>query len=138
MMRRKGNLGGRSRQDSEFLAAALIGYQQQRAEIDGKIAELRQQLGGRRASVPAGSSDGMRPLRKRTMSAAARKRIADAQRKRWAKMRERLGRPVTAKAAGPKRRISAAGRKRIIEATRKRWAAYRAQKSRVKKASAKA
>jgi hypothetical protein len=88
MMRRKGNLGSRFRRDSEFLAAALIGYQQRRAEIEGKIAELRQQLGGRWSSVPAGSSDGMRPLRKRTMSAAGRRRIAEATKERWAAFRK--------------------------------------------------
>ena len=48
----------------------------------------------------------------RTMSAAARKRISLAQKKRWAKQR-------TAK---PKRTISAAGRKRIAAAQRARWA----------------
>jgi hypothetical protein len=70
------------------------------------------------------------------MSAAARKRIADAQRKRWAAMRERSGQPTTVEGARPKGRISAAGKKAIIEATRKRWAAYR-QQARAKKASTK-
>ena len=87
-MRRKGNLGGRSRQDSEFLAAALIGYQQRRAEIDGKIAELRQQLGGLWPSVRAGKSDGTHRAGKRIMSAAGRKRIAEATKKRWAAFRK--------------------------------------------------
>jgi hypothetical protein len=71
------------------------------------------------------------------MSTAARRRIANAQRKRWAAMKERSAQPTTAEGARPKRRISAAGRKRIIEALKKRWAAYRAQKARAKKASAK-
>ena len=109
----KGSLVGRSRQDSEFLAAALIGYQQRRAEIDGKIVELRQQLGGSSASVPAGSSDGTRPARKRTMSPAGRKRIAEAQRKRW-KAFHQAQEPAAAKKAAPAARgMSAAGRKRI-------------------------
>jgi hypothetical protein len=68
---------------------------------------------------------------------AVRKRIADAQRKRWAAMKEASGQPSTSERAKPKRKISAAGRKAIIEATRKRWAAFRAQKERAKKASAK-
>ena len=71
--------------DADFLAAALVGYEQQRSEIEGKIAELRRQLGGRAVRAAVGSSDGTRPAaKKRTMSAAARKRIAAAQRKRWA------------------------------------------------------
>ena len=128
MMRRKGSLGGRSRQDSEFLAAALIGYQQRRREIDGKIVELRQQLGGSWASVLADSSDGTRPARKRTMSAAGRKRIAEAQRKRW-KAFHQAQEPAAAKRAAPAaRRMSTAGRKRIAEATKKRWAAFRKAK----------
>jgi hypothetical protein len=67
--------------DHALLEAALIGYQHQREQIDAKIAELRQELGGKspaaaRAPAPSG--------KKRQMSAAARKRIAAAQRKRWA------------------------------------------------------
>ena len=119
----------------DIVTAAIDGFELQKKRIDAQIDDLRQALTGDGAHG-VGAPEPVR--RKRTMSAAARKRIADAQRKRWAKMRERLGRPVTAKTAEPKRRISAAGRKRIIEATRKRWAAYRAQKSRVKKPSAKA
>jgi len=86
MMRRKGSLGGRSRQDSEFLAAALIGYQQRRREIDGKIVELRQQLGGSWASVLAAAAKRAAPAARR-MSTAGRKRIAEATKKRWAAFR---------------------------------------------------
>jgi hypothetical protein len=58
------------------------------------------------------------------MSASARRRIALAQKKRWAVYKAEHG----TKAAAPKpqkRVISAAGRARIIAATKKRWAAYR-------------
>jgi hypothetical protein len=48
----------------------------------------------------------------RTMSAAARRRISQSQKERWAKQRT----------AQSKRTISAAGRKRIAEAQRARWA----------------
>jgi len=51
----------------------------------------------------------------RHMSKAARKRIADAQRARWAKIRgERQ-----------KRNVSPAGRRRLSESARARWAASR-------------
>jgi len=51
----------------------------------------------------------------RRMSKAARKRIADAQRARWAKIRgERQ-----------KRNVSPAGRRRLSESARARWAASR-------------
>jgi hypothetical protein len=50
--------------------------------------------------------------KRRTMSAAGRRRISLAQKARWAK----------AKTARPKHTISAAGRKRIAAAQRARWA----------------
>jgi len=57
------------------------------------------------------------------MSASARRRIALAQKKRWAAYKVGQGKTATVK---PKRRtLSAAGRARIAAATRKRWAAFR-------------
>jgi len=58
------------------------------------------------------------------MSAAGRRRIAAAQRKRWAAVRksQSQGKGV---AAPKKRKLSAAARKRMGDATRKRWAAVR-------------
>jgi hypothetical protein len=38
-----------------------------------------------------GAVEGVRPRRKRTMSAEAKKRIAEAQRKRWAQWRKKKG-----------------------------------------------
>jgi hypothetical protein len=55
---------------------------------------------------------------KRTISAAGRKRIAAAQRARWAKQKQ---------AQKPKRTISASARKKIAAAQRKRWAKARAE-----------
>jgi hypothetical protein len=61
------------------------------AEIDAEIARLtqvRSLLAGSRAVTSSGSksktSKGPRKKKKRVLSADARKRIADAQRKRWA------------------------------------------------------
>ncbi|MBZ5728993.1 MAG: hypothetical protein LAP87_28950 [Acidobacteriia bacterium] len=58
------------------------------------------------------------------MSAAARKRIGDAQRKRWAESRK-ISEPATAPKR--KRKLSAAGRRAIAEATKKRWARFWAE-----------
>jgi hypothetical protein len=77
-------MGGRMTSDPELLAAALVGYEHERAEISAKIAELHRQLGGRAVSAAVGGAEGTRPAPKRTMSASARRRIAAAQRKRWA------------------------------------------------------
>ena len=60
----------------------------------------------------------------RKLSASGRKRIAAAQRARWAKIRGGKQNIV----AMPKRRtISAAARKKIAAAQRARWAKFRAQ-----------
>jgi len=60
----------------------------------------------------------------RKLSAAGRKRIAAAQKARWAKIRDGKQNVV----AMPKRRtMSAAARKKIAAAQRARWAKVRAQ-----------
>jgi hypothetical protein len=129
--RRSGSL-----HDPELLSAALIGYEHERTVIVEKIAEIRRQLG---AAAP--SANGAKP--RRQMSAAGRKRIAAAQRQRWAsfhKAQKPAKKTVTVQrgTAQPTRRMSAAARKRISEATKKRWAAYRAKKTapKTKKAEA--
>jgi hypothetical protein len=57
---------------------------------------------------------------KRIISAASRRKMALAQRARWAK--------VNGRGPKPKRTISAAGRKRIAAAQRARWAKLKAGK----------
>ena len=70
--------------DAEFLQAALIGLQHKLNGLDERIADLRSQLGGQPASRQAAATAPASGASKRTMSAAARKRIALAQKKRWA------------------------------------------------------
>jgi hypothetical protein len=60
------------------------------------------------------------------MSAAGRRAIAEAQRKRWAVVKREAVAPEPAPAKKAKRKLSAAGRAAIIAATKKRWAAKRA------------
>jgi hypothetical protein len=75
--------------DIATLQAALVGYQARLDEITAKMHEIRKQIG-----QPSGP--GLRPFieakgkarrKKRALSAAARKRIAAAQKKRWAAYR---------------------------------------------------
>ena len=123
--------------DAPTLRAALIGYEHQISELKAKAAEIERQLSGRvtkESPVPA-SSGGTQGTRRR-MSASARKRIAVAQKKRWAAFHAAKQKPAkpakpaqaSAKKSGGKRKLSAAGRQRIAEATKKRWAAHRAAK----------
>lgn len=112
--------------DQELLQAALVGYQHQYAVLGERIAEITRQIGGR-----AGESAAADVARPRRMSASARRRIGEAQRKRWAAQREVTGTPAPAKVSGrrKKRNMSAEGKARIAEATRKRWEAFRAAKA---------
>ncbi|MGD0870591.1 MAG: hypothetical protein ABSB88_13620 [Bryobacteraceae bacterium] len=109
----------------EVIAAAILGFEEQKRHIDSQIRELRAMLPGRSTE---GASTSEAPKRKRRkMSAAARARIAEAQRKRWAASRQ-TSQPSTREAVPkPKRRLSAAGRRAIIAATKKRWALKRAE-----------
>src|SRR6476659_5542893 len=66
---------------------------------------------------------------KKTMSAAARRRIAQAQRARWAKFKKQSPAANARKSTSGSRRISAAGRNRIAAAARARWARVRAQQT---------
>jgi hypothetical protein len=101
--------------DKDLLAMALVGYQAEIARIEAAIADLKARMGGQLASSPAPTPPG-----KRTLSASARRRIAAAQKKRWAVIKN-----VKATPEKPKRKMSAAARKRIGDATRKRWADLR-------------
>jgi hypothetical protein len=64
---------------------ALVGYQVEKQRIEDSIRAIQAQLKGRRVSP----SDQKAPGTKRVLSPAARKRIAAAQRKRWAEHRRR-------------------------------------------------
>lgn len=121
---------------SEIVTAAIEGFEQQKRRIDSQIAELRAMLSG----SPTESGDA-RPApttptkrKRRKLSAVARKRIGDAQRKRWAASKGQST-AATQKAPKAKRRLSAAGRQAIIAATKKRWALKRAEAAKAAKKS---
>jgi len=110
----------------EILTAALEGFEAQRMRLDAQIAELKAILSGGSAK-PAGTT--APPKRGRTMSAAARKLISDAQKKRWAALKghsESPSKKVIPAVPKKKRKLSAAGRRAIAEAAKKRWAKVKA------------
>jgi hypothetical protein len=77
--------------DPALLQAALDGLEAQKARIEQQIANVRQLLGQRRSGTSAknGRQADAAPDRKaRELSPAARKRIAAAQKKRWADYRK--------------------------------------------------
>jgi hypothetical protein len=89
---------GKSDTNTSILEYALKHLEAEREEIQAKIDHIRRQLGGWVSSVaspaapaaaaPAAASSGPR---KRVLSASARKRIAAAQKKRWAEHRKAKG-----------------------------------------------
>ena len=90
------------------LRAQRADFVNQIRHVDAALAVLGKLNATRVSQAPA-----------RTMSAAGRKRIAAAQRARWAKVRGR------AKVATPKRTMSASSRRKIAAAQRARWAKVR-------------
>jgi hypothetical protein len=85
---------GKARQDTDMLAMALIGYEQQKIKIDEKIRDIKALIGGARKpsgeAAPAVHAAPVKTKRKRVLSAEARKRIATAQKRRWAEHRKNL------------------------------------------------
>jgi len=82
------------------------------AQLDAALAALNG-AAGRRSGT-------------RTLSGAARERIAAAQRARWARVK---GTTQAKPSASKKRTLSAAARKRIAAAQRARWAKVKAGKA---------
>jgi len=120
------------------LKAAIIGMRLQREKLDSAIGELEQFLKAAESltpdpqpTAPTQATAGTKG--KRDMSAAARKRIAAAQKKRWAdyhKQQEIASAPVLQPIAEkPKRVLSAKGRRAIIAAAKRRHAKQRELKT---------
>ena len=83
---------GKADQNSAILEYALSHLERERDEIQAKIDHIRRQLGGRAVNssatsdAPADASS--EPRKKRVLSESARKRIAAAQKRRWAEHRK--------------------------------------------------
>jgi hypothetical protein len=110
----------------EILEAALVGLTSRLNQTDAAIIRLRTQLGQRDPGRPRASMDGtgQDTLKHRTMSAAARRRIGLAQKRRWMLARKQkleTKQPFEL----PKRKISAAGRRAMSKATKVRWRKFR-------------
>src|ERR1035441_3703734 len=110
----------------EIINAAIVGFEQQQLHIDTQIAELRAMLSGS-AAEPAATPGPIRPKR-RKMSAAGRKAIAEAQRKRWAASKKAAEppAPVTSK---PKRKLSKARKAALVANLAKARAARAAKRA---------
>jgi hypothetical protein len=106
-----------------MIEAAIGGFEAQKQEIDAQVAQLRAMLSGQPHSAEIKTS--LSPKGRKKFSTAARKRMAEAQKQRWAKIKGESA-SAAAKAPKTKRKLSAERRRRIVEATKQMWAAKRA------------
>ena len=108
----------------EQIVALLIA---ERNRLDAAISALQGPV-KRRGRPPKASVLAATPVaRKRKMSAAGRKAIADAARKRWAAVK--AGKAPSPPVVERKHKLSVAARKAMADAAKKRWAAIKAGKA---------
>ena len=107
--------------DTATLKMALIGYQSQLTQITEKMMEIRKHLG--RAASNVGDGGMPAPRRKHHMSAEGRKRVAAAQRKRWAAFHKGAG----AKKGAAKRALSPEAKAKLVANLAKAGAARTAK-----------
>jgi hypothetical protein len=112
------------------LNSALQQLRDERKQAQSQVEKLDQAISvieGLSGRTNTNTSNGSR--RGRSLSAAARKRISEAQRARWAQRKKQAG-SVTS--AGPRvvpsrKPLSASARRRIAAAQKARWAKFRSQ-----------
>jgi hypothetical protein len=120
---------------AEIIVAAIQGYEFQKTGIDAKITDLRAMLPG--GSAEAAATPTAPTGKRKRFSAASRRKMALAQKARWAKIKNESEPPAPAEAPKAKRKMSKEGLARIIAATKERWARVRAAKAQQEKAAAK-
>src|SRR6266852_5414018 len=96
----------------DILAAAILGFQEQKTQLDAKISEIKGLLDG--STGATAPTETAKPRKKR--SAAVRKKMALAQKARYAKLKQTSEPPQAAKPK--KRKLSAAGRRAISVAAK--------------------
>jgi hypothetical protein len=80
---------GKTADELTTLQMALVGYQIERQKVEDKIRQIQAQLKGKHLAIPS-AGPGRKAGAKRVLSADARRRIAAAQKKRWAEHRKRM------------------------------------------------
>ena len=106
-----------------LLELALKGLEAERAIVDDEIVQIKSQLNPRPATTQTAIAGTSTSLKKRTMSAAARKKISEAMKRRYAELN-------SGKRQSAGSRLTEAGRKRLSDLMKKRWAEKRRGKSR--------
>ena len=115
-----------NRLTTEIITAAIDGYKARMNTMEVRIAELRALLSG--GSVETAATSEMPTHKRKRFSAASRRKMALAQKARWAKIR---GESEPAQAATPptrpKRKLSAAAKAKLVANLKKARAAKAAK-----------
>jgi hypothetical protein len=122
-----------------IIQAAIVGFERQKESIDEIISELRAQLDGTPGTTQKTKvAEATTPFKaRRRISAAGRKRIAEAQRARWALQKRAAPekkvvparKTAAVQMAAPKRKLSAAAKAKLVENLKKARAAKAAKKA---------
>jgi hypothetical protein len=121
-----------------IVEAAIVGFEEQKRQIDVQIAELRAMLSGGSAEPTAAAAEAG-PGKRKKFSAGARRRMALAQKTRWAKIKGEAepAAPAPTQAPKPRRKMSAAAKAKLVANLKKARAAKAAMaKSAVTKKTA--
>ncbi len=111
---------------AEIITAAIQGYEHQKASIDAKIAELHSMLVGGSKQTAATPEPPTGKRKRRKMSAAGRKAISEATKKRWAAFhaaQQAAERPTPNKAAKKSAKRTARKKAAVKKAVVKKSAA---------------
>jgi hypothetical protein len=124
IQKRRGKLFMLERQ--RLLELALKGLEADRASVDDEIIQIKRELNNRvgtQESAHESVGTTATGRKRRRMSAAARKRISEGMKRRYAALKAIVEQP----SAKPRRTggMTAAGRKRISELMKARWAVKR-------------
>ena len=108
-----------------IIEAAIVGFEHQKTQIDNQIAELRAMLSG--GPPESAITREAAPGQRKKFSAAARRKMALAQKARWAKIKGESEPAAPAPATKPKRKLSAAARATLAANLKKARAAKAAK-----------
>jgi hypothetical protein len=120
-----------------IIEAAIVGFEEQKRQIDVQLAELRAMLTGGSAETTAAAEAA--PGKRKKFSAGARRRMALTQKARWAKQKGEAEPAATIPAQEPKlrRKMLAAAKAKLVANLKKARAAKAAMaKSAVTKKTA--
>src|SRR5712692_5716833 len=99
----------------EIIIAAIAGFEVQKTIIDSRISALRSVLAGDRTGPAVTPSETGK--RKRRFSLASRRKMAAAQKARWAEIKKaKPSQSATSETSKPKRKVSRAARKKMAAA----------------------